>query len=366
LRGRKGKPGFLAHFALAVADDGTRRPLGVLGVLPIVRKAPTDARKKMTERQRRTAADSEFRRWKALVNESEAKLQGQEAIHVMDREGDDYDLLANMAGRKFVIRLHHDRKVAADGEDAKISELLDGATVHCAREVRLSHRLKRTNSLSANKRHPARAARVATLELSSRAVELIKPRTRTDGELPETLRVNLVRVREVDAPGDAEPVDWVLLTSEPIETSEQVERIVDVYRCRWLIEEFFQALKTGCAYEARQLESKEALFAALGLMIPVAWRLLLLRAAEREAPEAPATCVLTPTEIDVLREVARKPLPKNPTASEVLLAIARLGGFISNNGRPGWRILSRGFEKLLAYEVGWVAARRSHRRPAKA
>lgn len=355
LRSKKGKAGFLGHTALAIADDGTKRPLGVLGLIPIVRKAATAKRKKMTESQRRKSPDSEFRRWGALVEECETKLAGlPQAIHVMDREGDDYALLALLAKRRFVIRLHHDRKVCSDGEFSKVSEVLSGAKVHCTREVNLSRRLKRENSPAANKRNPPRAARKAQLEIRGCAVEYVRPH-HADRSLPPTLNINLVHVREVSPPADAEPVDWVLLTTEPIDTAKDVERVVDIYRCRWLIEEYFQALKTGCMYESRQLESKHALFAALGFFVPVAWRLLLMRATARHSPKAPAQTVLSETQLDVLRAVAKKPLSDEPTAHEVLMAVARLGGHIKHNGDPGWRVLARGYEKLLAYEIGWNA-----------
>ena len=81
-------------------------------------------------------------------------------------------------------------------------------------------------------------------------------------------------------------MEWQLVTSEPIGTQEQVLRVVDWYRGRWLIEEFFKALKTGCAYEKRQLESFATLQIALALLAPVAWQLLLLRQLARAAPDA--------------------------------------------------------------------------------
>jgi IS4 transposase len=40
------------------------------------------------------------------------------------------------------------------------------------------------------------------------------------------------------------------MTTEAVETAEQVAAVVDAYRARWLIEEFFKALKTGCGFEA--------------------------------------------------------------------------------------------------------------------
>jgi hypothetical protein len=86
-----------------------------------------------------------------------------------------------------------------------------------------------------------------------------------------------VLVHEVGAPNYAETVEWKLLTNLPIDTPEQVAAIVDAYRARWVIEEFFKALKTGCAYEKRQLETFRALMNALAIFSVIAWRLLVLR-----------------------------------------------------------------------------------------
>ncbi|MBN2799762.1 MAG: transposase [Deltaproteobacteria bacterium] len=38
----------------------------------------------------------------------------------------------------------------------------------------------------------------------------------------------------------------------PLDTEEQLARVVDLYRKRWLIEESFKALKTWCSLERRQ------------------------------------------------------------------------------------------------------------------
>jgi IS4 transposase len=101
-------------------------------------------------------------------------------------------------------------------------------------------------------------------------------------------------VWEVNAPVGTEPVEWRLMTTEPIDTDEQVLRIVDWYRTRWMIEEYFKALKTGCAFEQGQLASFHTLCVALALLAPMAWRLLLLRYLARELPTTAATVVLTP------------------------------------------------------------------------
>ena len=71
----------------------------------------------------------------------------------------------------------------------------------------------------------------------------------------------------------------------------ELDRPLDYYRSRWSIEEFFKALKTGCSYEKRQLESRHALLNALGILAPIAWQLLVLRQDSRG--DATTTTALT-------------------------------------------------------------------------
>ena len=71
--------------------------------------------------------------------------------------------------------------------------------------------------------------------------------------------MNVVRVWETDPPRGQPAVQWVLLTSEKIGSAAALQRVVDIYRKRWLIEEYFKALKTGCSLEKRQVGSFDAL-----------------------------------------------------------------------------------------------------------
>lgn len=146
-----------------------------------------------------------------------------------------------------------------------------------------------------------------------------------------------------------------------IETIEQVVAVVDAYRSRWQIEEFFKALKTGCQYEKLQLESGDALIKALAIYTAVAWRMLLTRWLDRNEPDAPAARVLTPAQLSVLiaycKIKVKKPLLENPTVHDVLSAIAQLGGHIKNNGPPGWLVIGRGFDQLLTMEIGYLVAK---------
>ena len=162
-------------------------------------------------------------------------------------------------------------------------------------------------------------------------------------------------VRELDAPAGAESVDWIIFTTEPIDTEDQVALIVDYYRARWTIEELFKAIKTGCNYERRQLESAHALLIALALCVPIAWQLLAIRHQSRHRPGRPASDVIEPERLAVLAAISRIPLPASPTVEQVGYAIAALGGHIARNGPPGWQTLRNGMERLLVAEWGWQA-----------
>jgi hypothetical protein len=200
-------------------------------------------------------------------------------------------------------------------------------------------------------KHKPREPRVAKLQIRASRVCLRRP-DHVRSPQPASVTLNVVHVAELDVPDDQDPVEWKLYTSEPIDTPEQIIAIVDHYRVRWMIEEYFKALKSGCSFEKRQVESRRALLNTLALYAPIARRLLALR-HESRAGGMPTS--LTSRQIQVLRAVRRKPLPDQPSARDLMLAVAGLGGHIKNNGDPGWQVLGRGYLDLLAYEAGWVA-----------
>jgi hypothetical protein len=190
-------------------------------------------------------------------------------------------------------------------------------------------------------------------------VTLKRPKQRSK-ELPPTIVVNIVHVFELGPPLGEPPVEWLLLTSEPAGNDAEIQRVVTGYRVRWVIEEYFKAVKTGCAFESRQLESAHTLQALLAYTLIVAYALLLLRALSRTGRDEPADTLLSTIQIKLLQAKVKK-LPDQPTVRQALLAIAGMGGHLKNNGDPGWRTLSKGWAKLLAFEEGYALARASPR-----
>jgi hypothetical protein len=341
-RTAKAKSGFLAHTCLAVSADGSRNPLGLLGMIPVVRLPGRKA-----DRSPGTVYELESERWIDLVAIVEDEVPSQaDVIHIMDSEGDAYDLLEFMVQQEadFIVRLCHDRRILTEKGDRRLSDALETAVTRLKRTVRLTRR-KAAKGKKPGTRHQERDERICTLEVRVTSANLLQP----DGSdaFLAGLHLNVVYVVEPDPPEGIEPVCWKLATTLPVGSKAEIEAVIDGYRSRWLIEEWFKSLKTGCSYEERQVESLDGLLTVFAMLAPIATRLLALRWFARNEPDRPATDVLSDEEIRCLRlleKQKRRTLPKSPTVADVMLAIARLGGFLTRNGTPGWQILGRGFE----------------------
>lgn len=366
-----GGQGFLFHASLLVGlVDEVPVPLGLGGYEIVVRtskrpKPATKKEKKANERTVRADPDRESERWLRVALATEAALEpdGLKPIHVADREGDNFDFFGPLAKSRFVIRLAQPRVVTKVANftptPGRPRPLLDDAVVGLAvqteREVPLSARVTSRGRRRVEAPRPVRKARLA---LTATSVEMPAPR---GAHFREKVSLNIVEVTEVEPPEGQEPVHWRLLTTEPIDTAANICRVVDIYRARWLIEEFFKTLKSGCAMEQRQLETQAGLENALAVEIPIAWQMLLLRHIARDAPETPAANVVSPRLLELLMFMARTPVANRwgiklspaPTAKEALWAVARIGGHLPNNGAPGWLTVRRGFDELMTMLIVW-------------
>jgi len=355
LGGLKGnKKGFLAHVALALSADEQREPLGVMGVRPFVYqhdRAHLTNSQKVLRLLRAPRVKKKSSRWERLALDVSAMLpEGVDALHVMDQEGDDYSVFSALIekGLRFVVRAETGRRNA---DKIPLDTVLAQEPGRIFRQVSISARSEK----QAKGKRPARAERVAELHVRSGTVSLRQPPTATEASLSQ-LSLQAVHVFEPWPPAGEEPIEWMLLTSEPADTLQQIEAIVDHYRARWVIEEYFKALKTGCAFEKRQLTTLDGLTRALALFVPMAWLLLTLRNVARDQPDRDGLEVFTAEQIRLLRallEKRRRRLVESPTVRDLMLGIAGLGGHIKNNGDPGWLVLGRGFRRFADAEEVW-------------
>lgn len=359
--------GFKAHVTLLVSEADRREPLGVACWRPYVRRSELADEYVPFWEERGGLFDNESLRWQYNIDDTERRLTGCDVIHLTDREGDQYGLLASLVGngQRFVLRHRVDRKL---DDGSSLRQALEAAPESAPRRhVRISRRSRFAEVGCRPKAHPRREARDVELRLTARSVTLKRaqdPPCHLSAEqwqqVAPTIEVNVVQAQEVNPPEGEQPVDWVLMTSEPIDDGEAIERVVDIYRARWLIEEYFKAVKSGCAYEKRQSESASALLKVLAVTLPIAWRLLQIRHQAVYAPQRPATDLFSAFELMLLKHMTpgyRWP-DGPPTAADALWALAKLGGHQGRRSPPGWAVLGRGFRDFLQYVEGANAMRR--------
>jgi hypothetical protein len=263
------RQGFYGHHALAVAETGLPVVHGVLGTHPYVLRdrawhwiAGDDSELEMG-----SGSDRWMWLFQSVRNDTPPEA---EVVHVMDREGDFFPMLAEMElqDAHFVVRVSHNR-IVDDGE--RLSDLLDQQPVVAKRDVPLSRRTDHGRCLSAKKTHLARDSRSATLSLRFRQVELRPSALQKRAKLDiAPVKLHVVDVREESPPEDQPAVHWRLYTNLDVTNAAEALRVVDIYRRRWLIEEFFKAIKTGCAYLKRQATTRSALLDTLAMLVPVA------------------------------------------------------------------------------------------------
>jgi hypothetical protein len=339
--------GFLLQTVLAV-EPASRQVLGIAHQEPFLRH-PAPKGETRREREQR---ERESQVWERSVQAIGEPPPGVQWIHVGDRYSDMFPFLSLCRQMQcdFVVRAAQDRRVdlLVEQADAPVPRRShhqrrpeQPPQQHLFEVVRgWSAQGEQDLELPATKQSKARTAHLA---ISFGSVRLLPPLSQQASNL-RPLVVWVVHVWEPEPPEGVEPVEWVLLTSVPIQTLEQAAERVDWYRGRWIVEDYHQGLKTGCRVEQRQVQSYEGLRRLLGLLAPAAVRLLQVRAAARQCPEQPASQVLPTDVVQVVAAKAEVPAVQL-TAQQCWYTIARFGGYLGRkgDGPPGWKTLWRGW-----------------------
>ncbi|HYO67120.1 MAG TPA: IS4 family transposase [Archangium sp.] len=341
--------GFFLQTALVVQADGAA--FGVLGARTWARAA--GQRGKAQDRKQRPFEHKEsVLWWQALVQAEERVGEPGRLLHVIDAEGDIFELFSRAAsqGYQLLVRAGQDRRV--QGEAGRLWATLEGLPVVGSRQLHVS-------AQPAGADRVARTARDATLSLRYGPLMPLPPGRQ--GGPP--VQMWGVLVREEAPPEGQKAVEWLLLSNVPIESVEAAWGAVSTYQKRWCIEELHKALKTGCRLERRQHQKREHLENLLALTLLISVTLLRLRTLSRTLPDEPATAVLEPAELQVLQAMAPQLAPRmRPqgalTLRQALVLIALLGGYMANPDKkpPGWLVLWRGYERLRDYVAGFSLA----------
>lgn len=277
-------------------------------------------------------------------------------ICVADSEGDIYELLCEPRELRNGGQLHllvRGCQTRSTDESNWLKEARSSDV--CYRDkVKVSARKAKIEATK-NKRQKSRNGRTAELVVKATAVTLTPP-WRFDRKLP-VVTLNVVLVEETDPPTGADPIQWLLVTSLPIQTKAQVKDIVNAYRVRWQIEILFRTLKSGCKVEERHFETLDRVLNIVAIYQIIAWRVAYLCYLGRECPDMSCEVVFEPCQWKAVYRVHYPELPEHiPKLNEIVELIASLGGYILRKATdPGVQTLWLGLQRAYDITTAWNA-----------
>ena len=327
----------LGHAALALTPDGT--PLGLVALAcwgedPTAPPRPPGAHVPVEER--------ESQKWQETLEALEPRLPAAARVLVLaDREADiaAYLTRPRRPGVHHLVRVAQDRVVTTSNDRGQAERRRLFAAVAAA-PVLGTHRIHVPRHKSESHQIML-AAREVELELRVQPL-LLRPAGR--GGVPTEAWV--IQAVEREPPPGEPPIQWVLITTEPVLEFEAAGQRVGYYARRWVIERLHFTLKSGLRAERLQIDDAVSLAHALAVYYVVAWRLLHLTYLAREQPEAPASASFEAEELTVLAAATKRDVG---TVWEAVLAVAELGGWQRYRTAP-----PPGVKSLW---VGWITLR---------
>jgi Transposase DNA-binding/Transposase Tn5 dimerisation domain len=350
--------GVLLHPMHAFTSDGL--PLGTVWAEVLNRTEGVShetSAEKSRKRKGKPIEEKESYRWLTALREARKVAQEMpevQCICVADSEADIYELFAEPRGEKpvhWLIRACQDRAISGDPGHQLRGEALVTPLLYKA-ELIIRGRKAKTAAEDRSRRQN-RETRRATVEVRAATVTL-RPPFRPGRKLPP-VTVNVVLVREPNPPAGEVPVEWILVTTLPIDTLEQVRMIVEHYCVRWTIEVLFRTLKSGCRIEHRRFEHIDRVLPAIALYMIVAWRTLFVCRMGRSCPDIDCEAIFEPSEWKaVWVAVYRTPPPeRSPRLAEMVHLVAGLGGYVERpHSEPGTQTLWIGLQRM--HDLAWA------------
>ena len=340
-----GGGGLYLHACIAVdADDGA-----LLGLAHAAFLKRDEGRK--AQRRARPTAQKESQRWlDAADGAARACADARELTLIADRESDIYAAFARRpALAHMIVRAAQDRAL---DEGGRLFAMVDA----------LPEAGRTTLDLPAR---PGRPKRAATLAARFSAITLKRPQNGVEKDLPTTLSLFQVDIREVDPPA-GETIHWRLITTYPVASLPDALRVADFYRRRWAIEQLFRTMKTqGFDIEGLRIEEDvprcNLVMAALVAAVTVQQlvhardgaesggrlRPLADAFADDDAPLLEALCA----RLEGKTERQKNPHPKGSLAYASWVC-ARLGGWNGYYGKAGPVVMLAGWLQFKAARQG--------------
>ena len=347
--GKGNAAGLLLHPVLAV-EVGTGALLGLVSMHVWNRSAS-----ELAPRRKRATAAKESQRWIDGTKQAGAVLAEAAGITmVSDRESDFYELFAERPRNvELVVRACQNRRIDTSQEEPGLLFPFIDAQPEQGRF---------TMTIPAA---PGRRARDAEFALRFAPAMVRRPLNAADPTLPEAIGMTLVDVREVSIAQDgSEPVHWRLLTTHSVTTMGEARRVIDLYRSRWTIEEFFRTLKTaGFDIETADIGDPHAMinFVAAATIAAVTIKQLVQardgntdqRLSDAFDPDDRPILEAVSAKLDGKTERQRNPHP-NGSLAFAAWVIARLGGWTGYYGKPGPKVMRIGLAQFSAIKYGTI------------
>ena len=348
--GKGTRRGYICHNVIAL-DARTGEVLGLLDqILHCRDDVPPD--ETLSEHRNRKTRESLL--W---VTGTQHLPDSRQLIDVADQGASTFEFLEHEthSGRRFVVRNGKVRKVYGGHEGEQPKTYLKDYVGSLEELGRF------TMDVVAQKGRKARQG--AEFALRGGPIRLLPPHAKHGHHGNDPLPIYVVQVCEVSPPPRGEkPIEWMLLTNEPVQTLEDAWRVTAWYEYRWVIEEYHKAQKTGCRIEDLQFTAVERLEPAIALLSAVALTLLNLRDASRraDAKRCRADTLVASEYVEVLSLWRFRESRNDLNVHEFFYALARLGGHQNRRGdhRPGWLVLWRGWMKLQLMLDGYLVAKR--------
>ena len=351
--------GFLLHTNL-VFDLDTNEALGISHSMFIERKPKSRAEK--GEKQKRCGEaieEKESYKWIKGFEASKELLQKTTSITLVgDREADIIELIDRVPDDKtdIIIRSQHNRYVIDEGgQKRRLTEVLS----HCKSMGKMS-------ILVAGKK---RKKRTAKLEIRYTKVKITWPHGKKVNEKIHKggVPVYVVEVREKVHRGykNELPLVWRLLTTCPIESVAQAKEVVNIYKLRWRVEEYFKLLKSDCYdIENTELTKGKSIRKLILYVMKASIKIQQLKAARDGTNGAKLGTVFSEEEMKYLHLInpeleGNTDKQQNPHSKDNLAygswIIARLGGwkeFYDSKRPPGTKTFAAGIERFENIVVG--------------
>ncbi|HZC94842.1 MAG TPA: IS4 family transposase [Bradyrhizobium sp.] len=339
--------GLLLHAVLAV----DARSGGVLGLVDA--KVWNRKGGKAKPRRARRTPQKESQRWLDATSRAGEVLAAANSITgVSDRESDIYEHFARRPDNvHLIVRACQNRKIQTG--DADQVNLLFSHVDGQPEQGRFTVKIPAA---------PGRKARVTELAVRFSRVVLRKPLHGAAPDLPATITLTMVDVRETSKPEDGKPIHWRLLTTHEVTSLGEARRIVDLYRLRWTIEEFFHTLKTaGFDIEAADIGDPQVMIKFVAAAAVAAVTVMQLVKARDDTTGQRLADAFEPADQPILEAVSaqlegKTSKQKNPHPSGSLAfaawVIARLGGWTGYYGKPGPQVMRRGLDDFQRIKYG--------------